>query len=34
MASVEAAAKVAAVRGDPESVVVDELTHLVLGYIT
>jgi AcrR family transcriptional regulator len=34
MAAVEAAAKVAAVRGDPEEAVVDELTHLVLGYIT
>jgi AcrR family transcriptional regulator len=33
MAAVEAAAKVAALRGDPEQAVVDELTHLVRGYI-
>src|ERR1700690_3202449 len=34
MAAVEAGARVAATRGDPEEAVVDELTHLVLGYIT
>jgi AcrR family transcriptional regulator len=33
MAAVESAAKVAALRGDPEQAVVDELTHLVRGYI-
>jgi AcrR family transcriptional regulator len=33
MAAVEAAAKVASLRGDPEDVVVDELTHMVLGYV-
>jgi AcrR family transcriptional regulator len=33
MAAVEAGAKVAALRGDPEQAVVDELTHLVRGYI-
>ncbi len=33
MAAVEAAAKVASLRGDPEQAVVDELTHMVLGYV-
>jgi hypothetical protein len=33
MAAVEAAAKVASLRGDPEDAVVDELTHMVLGYV-
>ena len=33
MAAVEAAAKVTSLRGDPEDAVVDELTHMVLGYV-
>ena len=32
-ASVDAVAKVTSVRGDPEEDVVEELTHLVYGYI-
>jgi AcrR family transcriptional regulator len=34
IAAVEAGAKVTATRGDPEDDVVDELTRMVLGYIT
>ena len=34
IAAVEAGAKVTAARGDPEEIVVDELTRMVLGYLT